>query len=160
MFSLFGVDCDDEEDQKICKETRDVKSAVLRLNENSAKKLDVKTRNARAECSAYFKVQFGWEDADKFGSEFEKSPMDESFAGLKLRFGETSYSNTYVVQSIGKVSDGLSPDNKRGNVWIIEFEAPAPSTTGDTQFFVEIEHDILDTEFNFWVTVEIEFSFT
>ena len=159
MFALMGGYCDEEEDEIICSETRDAKYKLYRLNESSLKKLEVKTPNARAECSAFFKVEFGWEDDTKFQSDTEKSPMDETFAGLKLKFGETSYSNTYIVQSVGKQSEKLNPDNERGYVWVIEIPVSAPSTSGDTQFFVQIEHDILDTEFNFWVDVAIEYSY-
>jgi len=159
MFALFGALCDDEEDLKICSETRDAKFKVYRLNEGSLKKFEFKSPNARAECSAFFKVEFGWEDGTKFQSDTEHSPMDESFAGLKLKFGETSYSNTYIVQSVAKQSEKLNPDSERGYVWVIEIPASAPSTSGDTKFFVQIEHDILDTEFNFWVDVAIEYSF-
>ena len=160
MFEFLGSLCPDtEEDEKICSETRDAKYKVYRLNDSSLKKLEVKTVNARAECSAFFKVEFGWEDESKFQSDTEKSPMENSLAGLKLKFGETSYNNAYIVQSVGKESEKLNPDNERGYVWIINIPASAPSTSGDTQFFVEIEHDVVDTEYNFWVDVEIEYSY-
>ena len=160
MFAFLGSLCPgDEEDEKICSETRDAKYKVYRVNDGTLKKLEVKTPNARAECSAFFKVEFGWEDDTKFQSDAVISPMDETFAGLKLKFGETSYSNTYIVQSIGKLSGELNPDSERGYVWVIEIPVSAPSTSGDTQFYVQIEHDVLDTEFNFWVDVAIEYSY-
>ncbi len=156
MFAFFGVDCPDDEEPKICGPTRTSIDKVYRLNENSNKKKELKSPIANAECSAYFLVKYGWEDDSRFQT--NDSPMENSFGGLKLTFGETSYNNTYRPVVSGK-EQGAHPDGKIGDIWIIKLPVDAPSDKGNTYYYVKIEHDILEEDYNFWVDVAIEYSY-
>lgn len=157
IFTFITTFCDDEEPEE-CGQFQTSTQRVFRLNERSSKSVEVITKNARAECNARFIVEFGWEEKDKFLSSNEKSPMEESFAGLKLTFRETAFNNTFLIKSVSGIDGKLNPDNERGFVWVIEIPVDPVASTGDTKFMVEIEHDILDTDFDFFVDVKIEYA--
>ena len=160
MFALFGTNCEEEEvTPEQCKENIDQIFKLHRLNRNALKTLEITTPDALAECEAYFRIEFGWEDETKFLSKSEQSPMEEVNAGLKLTIGARGYQNTtYLIQSIAKYENMVNPDGKRGVVWVVEVPAEAPSK-GDVEFYVQIQHNIQASEFNFWVDTEIEYSF-
>lgn len=159
MFSLMGGLCDtSEEDSEICKSFKTSKKDVKRLNENSVKQVEVVGEVAKAECSARFLVKFGWEDPIKFTSSNVKSPLDEDFAGLVLTLGEKNFNNTFSSWSVSGPVGDFNPDTEPGFVWFVELPVEAVASEGSTRFFVKIEHDILDTEFNFFVDVHMEYS--
>ena len=156
MFILFGSICQTEdEDPKICAPSKTSISKTYRLNENSPK-MKLQSPKANAECSAFFLVKYGWEDGTRFQT--DDSPMENSFGGLKLTFGETAYSHTYRSGG-GIIEQGTHPGGKQDVVWVIKLPVSAPSDTGDTYFYVDIEHNILEEDYNFWVEVSIEYSY-
>ncbi len=42
---------------------------------------------------------------------------------------------------------------------MIEFSVDAPSTSGETQFYVQLEHDYVGDGYDFWVDVTIKYSY-
>ncbi len=108
MFALVGGFCpgDEDEPKPGCTETRDSWIKLIRVNDQSLNNFEIKTPNARAECRASFEVVFGYEDIDMFQSDLWPSPIENNLVGLKLKFGETRYHNTYIVQNISKKMTG------------------------------------------------------
>jgi len=158
IFILVGNYCPEAE-PKDCDPFKQTLNKTYKLNEHSLKSFKFKSNYAATKCKARFYVVFGWKDPAKFSANTERSPMDNSFAGLKLTFGEETYSKTF--SSIGPIqTTGKSPyTGSSGYLWVIDIPVSAVSTSDDgTYFYVQIEHNILEEEFDFFVEPTIEFS--
>ena len=160
IFVFVGSICPtDDVEPSVCKSAwEDDQQRLYKLDRPQPKSITFKSPNAEAKCDARFFVVFGWQDPVKFASSSELSPMQESFAGLKLTLGETTFGKTF--STLNPVQrNGKSPyEGSTGYLWTIDVPVSSVSTSSSgTQFYVQIEHDILDTDFNFFVEVTIEY---
>jgi hypothetical protein len=160
IFIFVGSLCPDpdEVDPKKCEAYATTYKRIYKLNENSSKSIEVKTPPVEARCKARFYVVFGWQVKDKFTDKSESSPIQNNFGGLKLTLGETYNGKTFLTPSAIQTT-GTSPyDGSSGHLWIIDKPLSSVNSSGTTQLYVKIEHDILDEDFNFFVEVTIEYS--
>lgn len=158
IFVFMGNFCPTDEPPADCDRSTPHSKQLFKLDEHSPKSQVYKTGLAEARCNATFYIVFGWQDAERFEYESTRSPMENRFADLQLKLGETTWNTTF--SSIHAVTrKGKSPyDGSEGYVWLIVKKVGPIAESGLTQFFVEIEHDILEEQFNFFVDVTIEYS--
>lgn len=159
MFALLGIDCPGEDDEPdICATFKTSKREVKRLNDGNTGEMEIVTGDARADCSARFIIKFGWDYPERFTSSGAKPPTEESFAGLNFTLGDKNFGKTFKPKIAGPVGD-VNPDGKPGFVWFIEFRvSPIASEGGSTRFFVNIEHNVVDFDYNVFVDTTIEYS--
>ena len=160
MFALLGIDCPGEDDEpNICKSFKTTKENVKRLEHNVNRNVEIVTNTARADCNATFTIRFGWDHPDQFTSANAPSPLNKTLtlANFDLTLGEKNFGKTFKWDEAGPVK-GVNPDGEEGYVWSIVLPVEPVASEGSTRFFVRIEHDIVDAEYDIFVDAEIEYS--